>query len=1536
MIYTYDEAYKATLEYFDNDELATDVWLKKYALTDNNNQLLEKTPTDSHRRLATEFARIEKNKFKKPLTEQEIFDLFDHFRYLVPGGRILFGLGNPYQYCTLSNCYVIDLYDSYASILKTDSDLINISSRGGGVGLDISALRPAGVATQNAAKTSTGAVSFMPRFSNSIKEVCQCIDGNAYVITKRGHILLKDVVQNDQVWTRSQWVNVENILKNKKELYEVITKRGYKIRTSIDHIYRMADQSEKVLSDIKIGDQIEMICGVNTNTIESKLQKYEYPKLDYSNCSNRLNTNLKLPLVLNTDLSYLLGYAYGNGYVSYDKNNNPQCLSISVPNNRSQILEKIISLTKHLFDYDITPTPGDGECCVLHISSKYILYHLYHNNILKSSAYTQKLPSILYYAKPEIQLSFIAGYFDADGDVSKKCGYRISSINLPFLQDLQQILLTNGIPSKIHIEQRKNDKWHILYKLVITGCYSTNLIYQQLLPYSKKITKLDKTGDRLLSTIHPKKYNIKRSKYNYYNSSNKYVSISCIDKMKKSGEQLPNHTFVDTIVDIIKLDGEYDVYDLVLDTEHIFYCNGFAVHNSGRRGAGIMTISVHHPDIEKFIDIKNNDTSVTGANISVRLTDEFLEAVKNKSEYELRWPVDSQTPKVSKNISAAYIWHKICKNAHAKAEPGVLFWDNILRESLPDRYSGYETISTNPCLDPSVNILTPNGLKQLKDIHINDKIWSEIGWTCVINKISRGIKPVYKYTTTTGYIHCTDNHQLLENGIKKEAKNCTKIDYLSGVDSNKFDLDIQDIMDGLVIGDGSVCKTSNNLVFLYIGTKDGDYFTDAIKANIIKRRFGKKIAYEINTTIQASELPYTYNRKIPDRFKYGSPAKVLGFLRGLFSANGSFISSKQSHRISLKATSKQVIDDVQLMLSSVGIFSYYTTNKATKIHFNNGDYTVKQSYNLNIGKIKDIIKFYNTIGFIQKYKQEKVKTYINQNIQSRKYKIAYKINNTEYVGDKEVFDITVDNNTHTFWCNGFNIGNCSEIPLSKNDSCRLLSINLYNYVDNPFTSKASLNISKLRQHANLAMRIMDDLIDLELESIRRIIDKISSDPEPYNIKRNSIEMWEEVYRICQEGRRTGIGTTGLADCLAALNLCYDSTDALPVIDTIYKCIKYGCYEQSIELAKQIGIFKKWDWALEKNNPFLQRFTQDPDGQKILQDLEKYGRRNIAILTNAPVGTQSCLTQTSSGIEPVFQLSYKRRKKIVANDTNSRIDFIDKTGDQWQEFEVLHPKLKDFQTITGLSIENSPWYNHCANDINWQKRIELQATAQKHIDHSISSTINLPENTTVEEVQKIYEYAWEQKLKGITVYRQGSRDGVLLENSKKDAIINKRPKELVCQVYHAQSRGKPYFILVGVLDDKPYEIFAGHNNGILKNSVKNGKIIRQKKGFYKAIFEDESELAPITATATDIEETITRLVSTSLRANIDLNLVVTQLEKTGGENAEMHGFAKILARVLKKYIKEGTKIEGETCPECGKTLIRKEGCWGCECGYQKCS
>ncbi|MHA1469846.1 MAG: adenosylcobalamin-dependent ribonucleoside-diphosphate reductase [Candidatus Asgardarchaeia archaeon] len=810
-VYEYSDALKNSMEYFKGEEMSARVFLDKYALKNKQQQLLEQTPEDMFRRIASEIHRIEKNKFKKPLSYEEIIEYLKDFKRIIPQGSPMSGIGNPYQYVTISNCYVIPSpVDSYGGICREDEHILQISKRRGGVGTDISNLRPNGSATTNAARTSTGIIPFMERYSNSIREVGQ----------------------------------------------------------------------------------------------------------------------------------------------------------------------------------------------------------------------------------------------------------------------------------------------------------------------------------------------------------------------------------------------------------------------SGRRGALMLTISIHHPEVIHFARSKRNPDDITGANISIRLTDEFLDAVKKGKKYEQRFPVDAKDgeKQISTMVDAKEVWMEIIKSAHATAEPGLLFWDNIIRESPADCYQefGYKTTSTNPC---------------------------------------------------------------------------------------------------------------------------------------------------------------------------------------------------------------------------------------------------------------------------------------------------------------------------------------GEIPLCPYDSCRLLLLNLYGYVREPFTKEAYFDFDMFRADAMIAQRFMDDLVDIEVEMIERIIKKLKNDPEPLNIKRTELDLWKNMKKICARGRRTGTGTTALGDTLAALNIRYGSKKSLGVVDDIFKTLKLACYKSSVEMAKELGPFEVWDSKLEKDNPFLLRIKDDDP--ELYREMNKYGRRNISCLTSAPAGSVSILTQTTSGIEPCYQISYKRRKKINVNDKDTRIDVIDANGDCWQEFEILHPKVKEWMEITGeTDITKSPWNDSCAYDIDWINRVKLQAIANKNIDHSISSTLNVPQDIKVEEVAKIYEAAWKEGCKGVTVYRKGCRSGVMVDNTKEEGEFaikktnaSKRPKILPVDIYHTISRGDSYFVIIGLLGDDPYEIFAG-KNGNIKKSLRYGVVKKIKRGKY-SLLEENGEVVQedISIHIDEDQEAITRLISASLRHGCDVSFVVHQLEKVKGD---LMSFAKALSRVLKKYIPDDTKIHGEVCKECGGELIREQGCVACKsCGWARC-
>ena len=840
--YTFDEAFKASLDYFTGDELAAKVWVNKYALKDAFGNIYEESPNDMHHRLASEIARVEK-KYPNPLSEQELFDLFDHFRYIVPQGSPMTGIGNDYQIASLSNCFVIGLdgqADSDGAIIRIDEEQVQLMKRRGGVGHDLSHIRPKGSPVKNSALTSTGLVPFMERYSNSTREVAQ----------------------------------------------------------------------------------------------------------------------------------------------------------------------------------------------------------------------------------------------------------------------------------------------------------------------------------------------------------------------------------------------------------------------DGRRGALMLSVSIKHPDSEAFIDAKMTEGKVTGANVSVKIDDDFMNAAVNGGTYKQQYPIDSDSPVYVKDIDASGLWKKIIHNAWKSAEPGVLFWDTILRESVPDCYAdlGFRTVSTNPC---------------------------------------------------------------------------------------------------------------------------------------------------------------------------------------------------------------------------------------------------------------------------------------------------------------------------------------GEIPLCPYDSCRLLAINLYSYVVNPFTPDAYFDYDLFKKHVGLAQRIMDDIIDLESEKIEMILAKIDSDPESMEVRQTERHLWEKIQRKTLQGRRTGVGITAEGDMIAALGLRYGTEEATDCAELIQKTLALAAYRSSVMLAKERGAFEIFDAKREEKNPFINRLREaDP---ALYEDMLKYGRRNIACLTIAPTGTTSLMTQTTSGIEPVFLPVYKRRRKVNPNDSEARVDFVDETGDAFEEYIVFHHKFVTWMQANGYSaskkytqeeveelVAKSPYYKATSNDVDWLQKVRMQGRIQKWVDHSISVTINLPNDVSEELVDSLYVEAWRCGCKGCTVYRDGSRSGVLIATDKKKkkedcncmqppVIVSTRPRELDADVVKFQNNREKWIAFVGLLNGRPYEIFTGladDDEGImLPKNVSKGTIIKSydedgnkhydfqfknKRGYKMTIEGLDGKFNPE-------YWNYAKLISGVLRYGMPIDQVIKLVQGMELNSESINTWKNGVERALKKYLPNGMEAKGQKCPNCGlETLIYQEGCLICtNCGASKC-
>lgn len=679
------------------------------------------------------------------------------------------------------------------------------------------------------------------------------------------------------------------------------------------------------------------------------------------------------------------------------------------------------------------------------------------------------------------------------------------------------------------------------------------------------------------------------------------------------------------------------------------------VAQDGRRGALMLSVSIKHPDSEAFIDAKMTEGKVTGANVSVKIDDEFMEAAVADKPYTQRFPIDSSNPLVEKKISAKKLWSKIVHNAWKSAEPGVLFWDTIIRESIPDCYAdlGFRTVSTNPC---------------------------------------------------------------------------------------------------------------------------------------------------------------------------------------------------------------------------------------------------------------------------------------------------------------------------------------GEIPLCPYDSCRLLSVNLYSYVENPFTKEAKFNFELFRSHVAKAQRIMDDIVDLELEKVDLIMSKIANDPQDDDIKYAEYHLWEKIKNKSSLGRRTGVGITAEGDMIAAMNLRYGTQEATDFSVDVHRTLALAAYRSSVEMAKERGAFEIFSAEREANNPFILRI-KDADPQ-LYKDMKKYGRRNIACLTIAPTGTTSLMTQTTSGIEPVFMPVYKRRRKVNPNDTGVHVDFVDEVGDSFEEYIVYHKKFLEWMRVNNIDTEKrysqeeidalvarSPYYKATANDVDWLMKVRMQGAIQKWVDHSISVTVNLPNDVDEALVNKLYVEAWRSGCKGCTIYRDGSRSGVMIAVSKADKkeakkdkeptpempvnpmqnVVEVRPKELECDVVRFQNNKEKWVAFVGLLDGYPYEIFTGlqdDEEGIaLPKTVTKGKIIKQIEpdGKRRYDFQFENKRGYKT-TVEGLSEKFNpeywnyaKLISGVLRYRMPIDHVIKLVSSLQLKDESINTWKNGVERALKKYVTDGTEAKGQVCPVCGhETLVYQEGCLICKnCGASRC-
>lgn len=1052
------------------------------------------------------------------------------------------------------------------------------------------------------------------------------------------------------------------------------------------------------------------------------------------------------------------------------------------------------------------------------------------------------------------------------------------------------------------------------------------------------------------------------------------------------------------------------------------------VAQGGRRGALILVISCHHPEIEKFIDIKKDLKKVTGANISILLSDEFMNAVKSENDVQLRWPIDDKkSPQVERWVSAKELWSKIVDAAHGMAEPGLLFEDNIKNNSIPHLYRhkdpAFAERATNPCFHGDERFLDESGYVKFKDSQIKGQ-----GIPLVDNRISYVGDPKnedptnwkmdfnQKGTTCSEYeggafitqksaellelelsngqnLKCTPDHHIATTDGMVEAKDLSpsheilisvptppKHDILDGLSSDMTNDEMCSFLMGLIAGDGTFSDNKvhidlwgdhryemthlindiannlfkNNSVQLtngwnkrklsscYISTDERRNKT-RISSTFLKHLLEQKYNFSKETKLSVPEFVLNNARK-----KEG-----LFYLSGLYYADGSVQSGSRSNAsIRLAQSNRGLLRDVQLLLHANGISSsIYLRRKSHTANIKNINYKVKDQYEL-ITTCGGWKAFGKLIKFNHPQKDQKLKQLLSNVKRNYTKKTFLKLVSRKSIAPDTVYCIK-ESRTRSIIVNTVTTRRCGEIPMGT-DSCRLLLLNVLSYVKKPFENKSSFDFDLFYEHAMKAQRLMDDLVDLEIEIIEKIIEKITLDPEPNEVKEIELKLWNEFLRVCSAGRRTGLGVTAIGDAVAALGHTYGSDKSIKVIEKIYKTMALAAHKSSCILAKERGPFEIFDYKLEDKSDcnYLKRiWNADPEIRSLAK---KYGRRNIALTTTAPCGSVSILTQTTSGIEPAFLVKYTRRKKINPSDIDASVDFVDSMGDKWKEYTVYHHRFKQWMEITGKTeIEDSPYFKATSNDINWVSKVKGQAAAQRWVSHAISNTTNLPNNTTKEVVSDVYMTGYESGCKGVTVYRDGCRTGVLVsdetyksqnKDKSKDgrptAIIPsespKRPKELMCAIHRATVKGVKWVVLVGMLYNELYEIFMGlHDNWKIPSKYTEGKVVRAKRGHYDLLDVTNNVLVENIIESADNEELswTTRMISTSLRHGVPIEYLIEQLSKDGN----IVDINNVLARLLKKHVRKKSQKKADVCPSCGShQMAREDGCLRClDCGFSGC-
>lgn len=1356
MIVTYDSLVEASDVV---TELQDKVSEKKYQLSN------EKSFSDVLNRIVSETLKRFEYPYDKIVDSQKLRDIILNGRF-IPAGSILYGLGNKEVKCSLSNCYVAPIEnDSIEGIFDTLKKTARTFSYRGGTGIDITVLRPMNANVRNAAKKSSGAVSFLPLISEVTNTIGQCISKDEKVLTPYGFKRIGDVQVNDEVWTHEGFVRVINTVDSGvKETFVLKSKKGFSVQLTGDHTianYQDGQFIEKKVSDCVPGDQILLSVGDGsvTHLVEYvPLSINEYQKSEYNN-SNRLDEDVAFPVVINEDFGWLIGYIYGNGCFS----GKHDYLSIAIPHNHPEIMDRVVRIFKEQFNVDVSVTNGDGAVYDIDVRRKLVSQFFTHNGLRKDKAQCIDIPEKIATGPKSVLAAFIAGFFDADGNNGgRKSGYRFDTTSCEFAEAIRLTLLTWGICSVTHITPLDQKRNTVVYRLSVVDCRSKSLLYSIMKDYSLKITPFNEElgRDHTITPFTARDLGISYSKFPYvpYDSN---LSYNAYHKIKTEAyPQLPHPVLVDTVEQVVPA-GETEVCDITLEKVNYFWCNGIYVHNCGRRGALLVSIDIRHPDAMRFIWCKSKPEEifgkdfltgkvpdVYGANISVKLTDKFMQAVIDNKDWTFIYPdieydIDFYNEhwkgdydawialggkiKEYTTLPARDIMQQIAEAAHLSGDPGVLFIDTVI-EYTPGAHidTSLKPMCTNPCFAGYTLIETLEGPKEIKDL-VGKKVTIFDG---------------------ENWVEC-DNFRI--TGIDQKLIRISL--------SNGAYLDVTPYHTMYVVNDSETLNTT------------------IIKTTADKLKIGDKLE-SITNDIVVTEI-----RELP----------------------GSHV----VYCCTINTTHK--------LLTSTGVFT----------------------------------------------------------------------------------------------------GNCGEQPLGPYNNCLLGALVLSQYVENPWSENAQFNTTEFLEDVKTSVVFMNIMSDI-------------------NVDLHPLQEQRDTDRY---GKRIGIEFTALGDTLAMLNMEYGSEKSIAFVEEILRAKAITEIETSAILAS----YGKCCPALQdtKNREKFINSTYIKNLQ-ISNELEQlilnHGLANVAFNTVGPTGSISIMSNNcTSGIEPLFMFSYSRQTRL---DPGKYFTMIHKPA-----IDYLLQNRDKFELEHGVSVDVIKKHLNYVEawEIDVHKRIAMQAAVQKYIDASISSTINLPENTTVDQIVEIYIEAWRNKLKGITVFRDGCKKGVLSSTSKTSqsetnsenaypttsapVYIRTPGDEERCIRYRVSWKGSKMYIIVTLDEnDRPLEVFAKlpREAGINGNGVYSEEHFQEKYSLW---------------------ESITRLVSLALRANIDLDRIISQLEKSVYSVVDA---TAILCRILRKFQTNNTISNistqdiiknklGKKCQECGEyAYVYENGCGSCRnCGYTSC-